>query len=196
MKFTTFILSGVYCWAERDIHGTFVSTNVSCSEVSEIHFGSNEVLVKKFPACHTGTELFRGHWYKANHATILEGGLDRNDQQVPLIYISKDRIKYHYTDFIRANTATSLDTLAMLGYGYYAARSATSAFKRILFHESEVTLFFSDSVKHGPWSVTNFSSNSVQGTIYQDEVTELITINKVSNTSLEINSTIFDKESQ
>ncbi|KAJ9056435.1 hypothetical protein DSO57_1033092 [Entomophthora muscae] len=190
-----FLLSlvAVACWEQSDIYGTFVASDSGCRDATELFFGPNEVFVKRH--CSQGVEnsLFRGHWYRSGLSAILEGSPSQRDASVPFEFITRDSIRFGNSLLTRTSQATSIDTLAMVGYGYYAATDPSSNFKRALFTEGRMTMFFTGNTLHGPWNITSYSANQVAGVLLLPIPTP-VHITKMSPTSLCINGIDFDLE--
>ncbi|KAJ9067768.1 hypothetical protein DSO57_1035890 [Entomophthora muscae] len=184
-------LATVGCWTASDLLGTYVSVDGGCQDANELHFGDKEVFVKRY--CKEGQEnqLIRGHWYRSNDTSILEGEPKLADLAVS-VQFTPDYIIYGNTKLRRATQPTLIDTLAMVGYGYYAAKDSNSNLKRVVFTEGEMSMFFDGYIHSGPWAVTEFTPTQVSGTLSLKTENIPIAITKISPTSLRINEVEFD----
>ncbi|KAI0242073.1 hypothetical protein L0F63_003517, partial [Massospora cicadina] len=181
----------------KDLIGTFVATDTGAHEIAEIHFGDFEVLIKKLPGDNAEHNLIRGHWYKNGRRAILEGTPNSEDKLTPFVFLSKNKVRYRNTVLVRAKGPTSLDTLVMVGYGTYIAHDSHSVSKSVSFTEGRMTMSFKNcKTKHGPWTVNKFDTNNIYGKLEDENNKESfpVHIQKLSDTSLNINCVKFDKK--
>ncbi|KAJ9083704.1 hypothetical protein DSO57_1032076 [Entomophthora muscae] len=179
-------------WKEEDLIGTFKAVGPGRHEFAEIHFGLNEVLIKRKEGSNVGSNVIMGHWYTSGEeAVIWEGkpgskdqkarieNLTKDPSKVPKMYPTKvdnklhlevntvDTITYHCTTFVRAKKPTDLDTLAMVRYGRYVASASKSTISRAVFTEGKMALVYNPELqtpnKHGKWEVKVFDKDSVDG---------------------------------
>lgn len=202
MKFVQQLLAlslalAVAAWQSADLIGTFRAVGGGRHAFAEIHFGEKECFVKLNKSSNTGSNLFTGHWYTHGQKAILRGSADSEDKRIQFRFVSKDCIFYGNTEFRRVRGPSCLDTLAMVGHGYYRAANESSHFKRVLFTEGRMTLY-KKKTYHGRWSVSTFSETSVTGRLHVENSKRVIPIiiKRISASSLKINHRRFTKEKE
>ncbi|KAJ9071184.1 hypothetical protein DSO57_1039529 [Entomophthora muscae] len=192
-------------WKEKDLIGTFKAVGPGRHELAEIHFGLNEVLIKRKEGSNVGSNVIMGHWYTSGEeAVIWEGKPGSEDQKariedptkdpskVPKMDPTKvhnkihlevntvDTITYHCTTFVRTKKPTDLDTLAMVRYGRYVASASKSTISRAVFTEGEMALVYNPKLKtpdkYGKWEVKVFDKDSVDGILTDEKTQEKVKV--------------------
>ncbi|KAJ9080301.1 hypothetical protein DSO57_1026459 [Entomophthora muscae] len=190
---------------KKDLMGTYEAAKPGRDGFSVIHFGEDQVLIKKKKGGNVGSNLLMGAWYVPEEEDSINESLYGSFNSTNSVKVHTKHYKegspintiiYNGTEFVRAKGSTSLDTLAMVHNRICVPIAANSTIYRVIFHGTGFIIEYTQErikTKLSDWEVKDFTKDSFNGilTILESQKKEKFRIEKQSEKNIKINGELF-----